>query len=328
DDQQQPKPPSRTDIDPSIPGGEDSNNNNEDMESQNDGVLKPAAKKKKKKKKPQMNPKFKDVQETGKWGEMSKKEVIIAIAIFLVVIVAVVLVVLFVVVLPNNKEDNNSSNSGGEGGEVSFVPAPTSPPTMPPTSLPVETELALVLDAIQASPVTAPLIEDGDLSSEFVVFYKDLVDNASATPQQKAMSWLLYQDELKDPAQSVQRFAFASMYFQNGGSSWATSEGWLTSAPLCEWDHINCDSRGVLQEVDFSEQNLSGDIAIEMAMMGDDLQSIIMSRNSLSGPIPGDIFAELPVLGLLYLDNNILTGSVPETLVADARLRKFWIERE
>ncbi|KAL3913875.1 MAG: hypothetical protein SGARI_000430 [Bacillariaceae sp.] len=288
--------------------------------SQKDGIVKPPAKKKKKK--PQMNPKFKDVHETGKWGELSKKELIIAISLFVAVIVAAVLVVLFVVILPNNEENSGGNNSTDS---VSYVPAPTLAPTPPPTNLPPQAELDLVLDAIQANPVTTSLIETGAMSEE-VSFYQGLVGSFTATPQQKAMSWLLFQDEMKDPTQSVLRFAFASIYFQNGGEGWASANGWLTSSDVCDWDHIDCDSRGFMQEVDMSEQNVSGNLALEFALLGENLQSILMSRNSLEGPIPAEVFSSLPRLGLLYLDNNLLTGDVPVELVSDARLHTLYLQ--
>jgi hypothetical protein len=284
--------------------------------SPKDGIVKPPAKKKKK---PEMNPKFKDVQETGKWGEMSQKEFIIAITFFVLIIIAAVLVVLFVVVLPNNED--GSADTGNTTGQVSYVPAPTLSPTPPPTNLPPQDELALVLAAIQENPVTSPIIQIGDLSED-VTFYQGLAGTATATPQQKAMSWLLYQDEAKDPTQSVVRFALASIYYQNGGDGWVSSNGWLSSAPLCDWDHINCDSRGFMQELEFDEQNLSGNLALEFALLGENLQSILMSRNNLDGAINAAVFASLPRLGLLYLDNNLLTGTVPVELVSDARLRK------
>lgn len=170
------------------------------------------------------------------------------------------------------------------------------------------------------------------------------------TPNQKATAWLLYHDQLKDPNESVWRWAMASIYFKMGGENWVfyddeTSKNkWLTSAPLCEWERIygssGCQKRKQqLQprlpvELDFDAANMSGSIAIEFALLlkpsiGDwfgkggipktavpasetMVRSITLSDNQLTGTIPGKVFQYLmPSLGKLYLDNNWLTGSVP-----------------
>jgi hypothetical protein len=256
-----------------------------------DGIVKKTTKKK-----PEMNPKFKDVQETGKWGEMSNKEMFIAIAAFVLIVVAVVVVVVVVVL--------NTDSTQAE-----FVPAPTRAPTPPPTTIPASEELAIVRMNILNSPVTSPLASD---LPDDPSFYEGLMDDGSASPQQKAMEWLLYQDQLKDPEESTLRWAMASIYYQMGGPNWASSEGWLSSDPVCEWEHVHCNAAsGTLQEIDLDEQGVTGNIALEFALLGDDIQSILMKRNQITGPIPGKVFASLPSLGILYLDNNQLTGTVP-----------------
>lgn len=280
----------------------------DDIEKGKDGIVKKRSSVKDgKKEKPEMNPKFKDVEETGTWGEISRRELYIAGAIFCVLLV-VVLAVVGAMVAKNNNSDP---------ADVEFVPAPTKAPTMPPTNIPADAELALVLDVINQSVVTSQLREDLPIDT---AFYEGLMDDATATPQQKAMSWLLYQDELKDPAESVQRWAFASIYYQMGGPQWAGVEGWLGNEPFCTWEHIHCD-RGNLQEIDLDGSNLTGSIALEFALLTD-VQSILMRRNQITGPIPGAVFAALPSLGFLYLDKNLLTGTVPVALLGNGGLSK------
>ncbi|KAG7368616.1 two component regulator [Nitzschia inconspicua] len=282
--------------------------------SSKDGLVKPSTTKNGTKKKPEMNPRYKDVQETGQWGDLSSREFYVAIAAFCLVIIAVILVVVFLVILPDN--DNGSADL--------VVPSPA--PTIPPTEILPTEELALVLAALQASPFTAPLLEGPQLPAN-PIFYQGFIDDNAGTPQQKALDWLLFQDKLKDPEQSVMRFALASFYFQMDGPNWASSEGWLTSAPLCQWEHISCDSRSVLQEMDFEEKNLSGTIPLEVVLLaGTGIQSFILSNNNVSGTIPGGIFASLPRLGILYLDDNALTGTVPAELVMDGRIHTLYVQ--
>jgi hypothetical protein len=283
-----------------------------DVEEGKDGIVKNIASTKKiKKEKPEINPKFKDVQETGKWGEMSRRELSIAAAAFCVFLV-VILTVVGVLVAKNNNDDSDAS------GDIQYIPAPTKAPTMPPTSIPVDLELALVRDEVNLFDVTLELLEDLPTDA---AFYEGLIDDAAATPQQKAMAWLLYQDQLKDPAESALRWALASIYFQMGGQEWTSAEGWLGNDPLCTWEHISCD-RGTMQEIDLDEKNVTGNLALEFALFRS-IQSVLLRRNQITGPIPGAVFAALPRLGLLYLDNNLLTGTVPVELLDNGGLRKY-----
>lgn len=283
-----------------------------DLEEGRDGIVKKDVSTKKiKKVKPEMNPKFKDVQETGKWGEMSRRELYIAAAIFFVILVVISIVV--GVLVSKNNGDSDASGAG-----IEYIPAPTKAPTMPPTSIPVDLELALVRDEVNLLDATLPLLQD---LPNTAAFYEGLMDDVNATPQQKAMAWLLFQDQLKDPAESALRWALASIYFQMGGQEWASAEGWLSNDPLCTWEHISCD-RGTLQEIDLDQKNLTGNIALEFALLGS-IQSIFLRQNRITGTIPAAVFAALPRLGLLYLDHNLLNGTVPVELLDNGGLRTY-----
>ncbi len=165
------------------------------------------------------------------------------------------------------------------------------------------------------------------------------------TPNQKATAWLLFHDELKDPNESVWRWAMASIYFKMGGPNWSfydsSNSKWLTSAPLCEWERIygssGCEKHRqqfLPVELDFDATNMAGPIAIEFALLlqpnvgywfdkdseasnlptttNTMVRSIMLSDNRLTGTIPGAAFQHLmPSLGKLYLDNNQLTGPIP-----------------
>jgi hypothetical protein len=275
-----------------------------DTENNNmDGIIKQQKQKNKTKKKkqppppPVMNPKFKDVQETGAWGEIGKREVYVAVGVFVTIVIVAIAVVL-AIVLPG------SSSSSDE--DVVTVEERT-----------VRT-LENVRAEISSNDVTAPLVEG---LPDDPAFYKQLLDEGESstgggTPQQQAMAWLLFVDEPRDQQgrQATVRWALASMYYQLGGPEWVSSEGWLEPIPVCDWEHLVCDTRGVLQQVDMGELNLVGDIPLEIALLGENIQSISFKRNGLTGEIPADVFASLPRLGMLYLDHNDLTGTVPASL--------------
>jgi hypothetical protein len=275
-----------------------------DTENNNmDGIVKQQKQKNKTKKKkqpppppPVMNPKFKDVQDTGAWGEIGKREVYVAVGVFVTIVIVAIAVVL-AIVLPGSSSSSSS--------DVVTVEERT-----------VRT-LENVRAEILSNDVTAPLVEG---LPDDPAFYKRLLDEGEGstgggTPQQQAMTWLLFVDETRDQGrQATVRWALASMYYQLGGPEWVSSEGWLEPIPVCDWEHLVCDTRGVLQQVDMGELNLVGDIPLEIALLGENIQSISFKRNGLTGGIPAAVFASLPRLGMLYLDHNDLTGTVPASL--------------
>jgi hypothetical protein len=248
-----------------------------------------------KKKKKEINPKFKDMQETGNWGEISKKEIYIASGVILVIIIAVVIGV--VVALGNNDDE--------APGEPPV--RPTKSPTMAPTNIGPQKELVYALDAIDFSDLTYLYQQDLPLVAEE---YEGLMDDPTASAQQRAMSWLLYEDERDISSEVGERWALASMYYGLAGENWTSAENWLSSEDVCEWEHITCDPlSGDIREVNLESNNLVGTIPSEIALLNT-TQSIWLRDNQLTGPLPNEVFGSMPRLSILYLDNNQLTGEV------------------
>ena len=59
------------------------------------------------------------------------------------------------------------------------------------------------------------------------------------------------------------------------------------------------------------------------------LMYLDFSDNNLSGPILENIFQVLsfPVLSIIYLSNNTLTGTIPSWHVAESNIKDIWLER-
>jgi hypothetical protein len=93
--------------------------------------------------------------------------------------------------------------------------------------------------------------------------------------RQQAMSWLLHADEHDNLGEVALRWALASISYSTRGEDWTSAEGWLPSASICEWEHIDCDPMTrSLQEIALANNNLVGTIPSEFALMGDTIQSI------------------------------------------------------
>ena len=129
------------------------------------------------------------------------------------------------------------------------------------------------------SPTGSPtqhqsIVLTSDLRDEILSKIRTLSDESSLdmplSPQNKAFQWLLTQDEINlqhSQEDLLNRYIMSVIYLSLGGSQWFSSENWLTSKHICEWEHIICNN-GLPQEISLEEQNLIGTIPSEMTNLG------------------------------------------------------------
>ena len=255
-------------------------------------------------KKREINPKFKDVRETGKWGEISKSEtLVVGIAIALVLLLAIILIPLMIV-----RSNQDKPIRGG--------PAPTAPPT----AMSADMELSAIRAAIEGNEMTIGLI---DALPSVADDYEALQMDTAATPQERAMSWMLFGDGNNDPEDLAIRWSLASFYYTFGGENWSNSTNWLQDAHYCDWFGVLCNRAKKLEQLVLEENNLIGTIPSEVALWTD-LQVFWLSNNEVSGTIPGEVLGSLPKMSIIYLDHNKLSGTVPESLRNNEVLRKCY----
>ena len=269
----------------------------------------------KKKPKREINPLYKDVKETGKWGDLSKAEMIGVGIVLVLIIVGVVVAVLYFTVF---KDDDTNV-------ETELIPQETSPPTPAPTPIPPEEKLASITAALGSFTPTTGLL---DGLSDDTVFYVDkgpTEDGACLSePHVCAMYWALYEDDFA-PAQDdlVNRFALASIYYSMGGHEWLNSSNWLADSSYCEWYGIECERVGTaVEELDLSSNNLKGEIPEELILL-QSIEVISFKENQVSGILDGDLFASLGGLYVLYVQDNNLTGPIPSNLRDNGSLCKY-----
>eukprot|EP00339_Tiarina_fusa_P018391 CAMPEP_0117010786 /NCGR_PEP_ID=MMETSP0472-20121206/9418_1 /TAXON_ID=693140 ORGANISM="Tiarina fusus, Strain LIS" /NCGR_SAMPLE_ID=MMETSP0472 /ASSEMBLY_ACC=CAM_ASM_000603 /LENGTH=385 /DNA_ID=CAMNT_0004713407 /DNA_START=236 /DNA_END=1393 /DNA_ORIENTATION=+ len=277
----------------------------------------PASKKKKKsaKKAPprEKNPKFKDLEETGAWGSMSTTEMYVGMVILAILLIGGGVAIALVV-------------TGGEDPEPQIVaapPRPTEAPTAAPTDVLPDSIVANVLQGIQDNPATASVANGLPVTA---VAYQGLRDSPTASAQEKAMSWLLFDDEWEISAHALARWSMASIYYQLGGMNWTSQENWLSSESVCDWEGAKCEPiSGSLREIDLFKNGLVGTIPVEFALLTS-LQSLLLTENELSGTIPGAALGSLPNLSILYLDSNKLNGTVPVALADNGALNTLFVQ--
>ena len=150
----------------------------------------------------------------------------------------------------------------------------------------------------------------------------------------------------------MQRFAMATLYYSTDGDNWEKNSNWLSELPVCSWyvnnfgrqcltstnnykgDVGDRDVGDFITQLELDGNQLRGTIPNELVIMSETLHTLILSNNSISGPLPAFLLGsklndgrndprDYPGLGYgyslktLYLDNNKLTGPIPAEWVGD-----------
>ncbi|KAK4791725.1 hypothetical protein SAY86_032138 [Trapa natans] len=139
---------------------------------------------------------------------------------------------------------------------------------------------------------------------------KDAVDPASVTPGSCLASW----DFAYDPCDSLFSDRFTCGFRcdsigSNRITEIALDQAGYSSASLSavHWSHLP-----LLQSLDLSGNSFSGPIPAAYSLSN--LTRLSLSRNFFSGSIPASLGPSLPGLHELFLDNNAIDGAIPETL--------------
>ena len=256
--------------------------------------------KKSKKERPvEKNADFDDFEKTGRWGTVSKTEVIIVSIVMVLIIVAVTVAV--VVFVGDNGNENNDGSSGTTAVGLD------SPILTPPE------QMELIRSALEESPLT-------------ISVWDDLGETEIENPYRMAAAWIVEKDTRDREADILPRFALAAFYYMTGGNQWLNSEGWLTNKSVCDgWFGITCDIRGNVLEVELPKNNLKGPFPVPLILLKS-LNSLWLENNSLEGYLPESAFPEMPNLQFLYLQHNKFTGTIPTTFLDNGdKLRKYFI---
>jgi len=239
------------------------------------------------------NADFEDLAHTGRWGAVSKMEVII-VTVMMVAIAVGVTIALLIFLGEGDDEKENTPN----------------PPPLSKLLKPSE-QMELIRSSLNGNPVTEGV-------------WDDLGDDILKNPYRMAAAWIVEDDDLDREADIVPRFALATMYYSLGGNEWTNSTNWLTNTPLCDgWFGVNCDNHGNVLEIDLSENNLRGEIPLVLVLI-EHLQVLWLNGNTLEGWVPENVFPRMNNLEILYLQMNNLTGPIPDNFLDNGEhLRKF-----
>ena len=113
------------------------------------------------------------------------------------------------------------------------------------------------------------------------------------------------------------------LYTATGGEGWINREGWLTDAPLNDWNGVTTNTEGRVTVLRLRENNLTGPIPPELGNLIQ-LGILELNSNSLTGPIPPEL-GNLTQLRWLTLLFNELTGPIPPELGQLTQLEYMWL---
>ena len=206
-------------------------------------------------------------------------------------------------------------------------PAPTPTPTQGPESSPAERLDAL---RVELGKIEALNVEEYPADLEF---YSNLAPDASNVGH-LAVQWVVSEDpaEVRVYSQTniehlVSRFGLASLYLALGGPNWVSSDKWMTDAPVCEWEGVECNKNSQqIEELDLSNNNLKGMLPMEMVVL-QSIKKLFLRQNSIEGPL-GGFLGQLPNLTALFLNDNLLEGDIPDELAAGGNLSKFFMRMD
>lgn len=187
---------------------------------------------------------------------------------------------------------------------------------------------------------------------------KPAIDDVTS-PQYLGFEWLYGSNAggLHD-SRLVQRWVLASFYYGAGGDDWKTNTGWMDAGKHeCQWHGVSC-LEGVISRLELEQNHLRGEIVDEIALWGNDLYVLSLGNDygtpesemnrlvmplpsflsdltylrflnlegvGLTSFIPEDFFSSWPHLESLYLNNNDITGSLPQSVSNLSSIEVLWL---
>ena len=176
--------------------------------------------------------------------------------------------------------------------------------------------------------------------------------------QFRAFEWLYSSNTLGlSDVRVIQRWVLASFYYATNGDEWINQSEWLESKNECLWYGVTCLD-GVISRFELDENHLVGTIIPEIVVWADDLYVLSLGnnydtpagqQNKLDMPLPSflgslsslrflnlegvgltstiseELFSSWTHLESLYLNNNDLTGELPQSIKHLASIEVLWI---
>ena len=103
-----------------------------------------------------------------------------------------------------------------------------------------------------------------------------------------------------------------TLFESAGGRRWTNADGWLAGPALAEWYGVGTDSLGFVTALDLSRNGLSGSLPGNLGNLARLTELYLNANPALSGPLPQSLaLAGLSLKALQYSDTQLCTPTEP-----------------
>ena len=203
--------------------------------------------------------------------------------------------------------ESASGSSGGSTNVADIAPAPLEY-RLPGESAPLEQNVHLTdhggLSSPHQPPLTPPTVADDQrVTTHFSLAQRDGEDTSSTRVV-----------KVERDSQPSRR---ASSNDDSSSGGWLRENRWMTSAAICDWYGIQCETIGphqVIRQLNLTSNELKGTLPSELQALSH-LEALDISNNRLSGEIPRVLWKKLHLRSFV-VGRNQIGGSLPEELAS------------
>lgn len=142
----------------------------------------------------------------------------------------------------------------------------------------------------------------------------------------------------------IQRYAMACIYYSTSSvrtvatdaflgmgvtpDGWDRANGWLSSADVCGWYGLTCDSESRVTAIELGDNYLTGRFPREVTLVNETLVNLSLKENPVfnDGDFYNEFLGELPALRFLQLQATSFryTSGLPPQMAKLTNLGKSW----
>ena len=168
--------------------------------------------------------------------------------------------------------------------------------------------LALILLFFLAACSTGSDSPSASPTREAATPTPELSDRSVSTP---AISTAIPTETTPAGSSGPERAALTALYGATGGQDWKANDGWLSDDPLDQWQRVTTDENGQVTGLDLGSNRLNGEIPAELGNLSN-LRLLFINDNNLTGALPQGLTALSGLESFRFHNNSGLCAPIAE----------------